>query len=50
MMWHNKEVWATWFSVNVDCLIEMLIENNMKIKNKDELDLYFIQLWDEAKK
>ena len=22
----------------------------MKIKNKDELDLYFIQLWDEAKK
>ncbi len=50
MMWHNKEVGATWFCVNVDCLIEMLRENNMKIKNKDELDLYFIQLWDDAKK
>jgi histidyl-tRNA synthetase len=50
MMGHNKEVGATWFCVNVDCLIEMLRENNMKIKNKDELDLYFIQLWDDAKK
>lgn len=50
VMGHNKEVWAVWFCVNVDCLIEMLKEYNMKIKNKDELDLYFIQLWDDAKK
>lgn len=50
MMWHNKEVWAVWFCVDVDCLISMLKESNLKIKNKDELDLYFIQLWDEAKK
>jgi hypothetical protein len=28
----------------------MLRENNIKIKNKDELDLYFIQLGDDAKK
>lgn len=50
LMWHSKEVWAVWFCVKVDCLVEMLKENNMKIKNKDELDLYFIQLWDDAKK
>lgn len=50
VMGHNKEVWAVWFCVNVDWLIEMLKDHNMKIKNKDELDLYFIQLWDDAKK
>lgn len=50
IMWNPKEIWAVWFSLNVDCLIEMLRENNIKIKNKDELDLYFIQLWDDAKK
>ncbi|NDK08057.1 hypothetical protein EOM39_02305 [Candidatus Gracilibacteria bacterium] len=50
IMGHNKEVGAVGFCVNVDTLISMLKENNMKIKNKDELDLYFIQLGDEAKK
>jgi histidyl-tRNA synthetase len=27
----------------------MLKEKNIKLKNKDEIDLFFVQLWDEAK-
>lgn len=49
-LWENKEIWAVWFNINAEMLIDMLRISNIKIKNKDELDLYFVQLWDEAKK
>ncbi|MDD3302041.1 MAG: ATP phosphoribosyltransferase regulatory subunit [Candidatus Gracilibacteria bacterium] len=50
LMGNNKDIGAVGFTINVDYLIEMIKENNIKIKNKDELDLYFIQLGDDAKK
>lgn len=49
-VWSDKEIWMVWFTINVDCLVDMLKQKDIKIKNKDELDLYFVQLWDEAKK
>lgn len=49
-IWSDKEIPSVWFTINVDCLIGMLKEKDLRIKNKDELDLYFVQLWDEAKK
>lgn len=45
----TKEVPATGFSTRIGCMIELLKRNNICIKNKDKLDLYFVQLWDEAK-
>lgn len=44
-----KEVPAVWFYVDTTILIEMLKENNIELKNKDKIDLFFVQLWDEAK-
>ncbi len=44
-----KDIPATWFHINALIIIEMLKEKNIKIKNKDEIDLFFVQLWDEAK-
>ncbi len=41
---------ASWLSVNTEEIISLLKEKEISIKNKDELDLYFVQLWDEAKK
>ena len=49
-LWSTKDIYASWFHINTKILIKMLIENNIKIKNKDEIDLFFVQLWDEAKK
>ena len=49
-LWTPKEIPASWFSVSIFRLIELLKQNNISIRNKDELDLYFVQLWDEAKK
>lgn len=49
-IWTDKEIWMVWFTINVDCVVDMLKAKDIKIKNKDELDLYFVQLWDEAKK
>jgi histidyl-tRNA synthetase len=45
----EKEIWATWFYVDTKVLTEMLVEYWVKIRNKDEIDLSFVQLWDEAK-
>lgn len=45
-----KEVPATGFFTNPYIIINMLKEKNTKLKNKDKIDLYFVQLWDEAKK
>lgn len=48
-IWEPKEIPATWFYVDTSIIIDLLIENNIKIKNKDKIDLFFVQLWDEAK-
>lgn len=48
-LWESKEIPATWFSTDTGVLIEMLKENWIKIKNKDKIDLFIVQLWDEAK-
>ena len=45
-----KDVAATWFYANTWVIIKMLKDNEIKILNKDEIDLFFVQLWDEAKK
>ena len=44
-----KDIPATWFYNDVCVIINMLKEKNIKLKNKDEIDLFFVQLWDEAK-
>lgn len=49
-LWEAKEVPATWFWLYTDKVINILIENNLQLKNKDDIDLFFVQLWDEAKK
>jgi len=48
-IWEPKEIPSTWFYVDTSIIIDLLIENNIKIKNKDKIDLFFVQLWDEAK-
>ncbi len=48
-LWESKEIPATWFSTDTGILINMLKDNNIKIKNKDKIDLFIVQLWDEAK-
>jgi len=50
LVWSDKEVPWSWFSVDAWKLIELLKKQNISIRNKDKLDLYFVQLWDEAKK
>ncbi len=49
-LWNDKEIPASNFSVDVFKLIDLLKQKDIKIRNKDKLDLYFVQLWDEAKK
>lgn len=48
-IWYAKDVPAVWFYTDVLALISILKERNIKIKNKDKIDLFFVQLWDEAK-
>jgi len=50
LMWFEKEISASWFSFDTIKLIDLLKESDIKIVNKDKLQLYFVQLWDEAKK
>ncbi len=47
---YEEDIPATGFAVRVESLIRILQEQNIKIRNKDKIDLYFVQLWDEAKK
>lgn len=49
-LWYVKEIPATWFYTDVLYLIDILRQKNIKLLNKDEIDLFFVQLWDEAKK
>ncbi len=45
-----KEIPWSGFWVDIFKLINILKTKNIVIKNKDSLDLFFVQLWDEAKK
>ena len=49
-LWEQKEIPGSWFWVYVEKIIDILKETWIKIKNKDKLDLFFVQLWDDAKK
>jgi len=49
-IWYKDEIPAVWFAFGMERLAEALISKNIKLRNKDKIDLYFIQLWDEAKK
>ena len=49
-LWSQKEVPAVWFHTKVEYVISLLREKDIKIKNKDSIDLFFVQLWDDAKK
>jgi len=49
-LWEQKEIPMSSFSIDMDKITELLKEKNINIKNKDKLDLYFVALWDEAKK
>lgn len=48
-LWNPKEIPAIGFYINTSVVIEMLRSTNIQILNKDEIDLFFVQLWDEAK-
>ena len=45
-----KDYGASGFSIDVMHVINMLKEKHVSIKNKDKIDLYFVQLGDEAKR
>ena len=49
-LWSPKEVPAVWFHTKVEYVISLLREKDIKIKNKDSIDLFFVQLWDDAQK
>jgi len=48
-LWNPKDIPATWFYTDIYVVMNMLKDRNIKLKNKDEIDLFFVQLWDEAK-
>lgn len=48
-MGYEEDISASGFFLWVDKLIAFLKEKDIQIKNKDKIDLYFVQLWDEAK-
>jgi len=45
-----KDYGASGFSIDVMYMIQRLKDNAVSIKNKDQIDLYFVQLWEEAKR
>jgi len=49
-LWSVKDYPAAGFSLDVGHLIDVLKAKHVSIKNKDQIDLYFVQLWDEAKR
>lgn len=49
-MWYAKWLPTTGFYMESDIVVSLLKEKNIQIKNKDRIDLFFVQLWDEAKK
>ncbi|EKE26004.1 MAG: Histidyl-tRNA synthetase [uncultured bacterium (gcode 4)] len=49
-IWHKAGIPASGFAFWAERLIEQIMEHWVKLKNKDEIQLYLIQLWDDAKK
>ncbi len=49
-LWSEKEISSSWFKASIIDIISILRNNNIKLRNKDKTQLYFVQLWDEAKK
>lgn len=47
---HPKEIPASGFHIDAFALIDVLKSREITIRNKDQIDLYFVQLGDEAKK
>lgn len=50
VLWSPKDYPAAGFSLDVGHIIDDLKARHISIKNKDQIDLYFVQLWDEAKR
>lgn len=46
---HNNEIPAVGFALWVERIIEAMFEKWIRIRDKDDVQLYFIQVWDEAK-
>ncbi len=49
-IWSPKPYGAAGFSIDVGHLIDTLRGRHISIKNKDQIDLYFVQLGEEAKR
>lgn len=49
-LWHPEEIPAVWMWLWMERMVEALMEKGIQLKDKDKIDLYFIQLWEEAKK
>lgn len=49
-IWYSEEIPAVWFAMWMERLVDALMDKWIILKDKDKIDLYFIQLWDEAKK
>jgi len=49
-MGHPKPIPACGMGIGAERIIEAIMDKWIKIKNKDKIDLYFVQLGDEAKK
>ena len=49
-LWTQKEIPWSWFWVDVLKIVNLLKQKNIVILNKDKLDLFIVQLWDDAKK
>lgn len=47
---HKKEIPAVGFALGAERLIESMMNNGVKLKNKDSIHLYIVQLGDDAKK
>lgn len=47
---HKTSVPGSWFALWAERIIDAVIDSWIKLKNKDAIHVYFIQLWEEAKK
>ncbi len=47
---NKNEIPAVWMSLSADKISSAIMNFGVKLKNKDEIDLFFIALWDDAKK
>ncbi len=50
LIWYKNAIPWVWFGMWAERLIEWIMDVWVKLINKDKIHLYFIQLWDEAKK